>query len=87
MGYVGSAFILSRDSSKLDLSTQLIDSHIKPLQYKIVRVAIDLGLFEYLIEAGPDGKTVEEIVTKTGVDELLLRTCNSMASPESWFDC
>ncbi|KAI4177500.1 MAG: hypothetical protein LQ343_000481 [Gyalolechia ehrenbergii] len=43
-----------------------------PLQYKIVRVAIDLGLFEYFIEAGPEGRTVEDIVAKTRVDELLL---------------
>ncbi|KAL8942614.1 MAG: hypothetical protein Q9211_001312 [Gyalolechia sp. 1 TL-2023] len=42
--------------------------------YKIVRVAIDLNLFEYLLEAGPEGRTVEDIVAKTGVDELLLRT-------------
>lgn len=50
------------------------------MQYKVVRVAIDLGLFEYLIEAGPNGKTEEDIVAKTGVDELLLpRLLRSLA--------
>ncbi|KAL9598998.1 MAG: hypothetical protein Q9219_004112 [cf. Caloplaca sp. 3 TL-2023] len=45
---------------------------ILPLQHQIVRVAINLGLSEYLIEAGPGGRTVEEIGAKTGVDQLLL---------------
>ncbi|KAL8941132.1 MAG: hypothetical protein Q9216_002431 [Gyalolechia sp. 2 TL-2023] len=42
-----------------------------PLQHKVVRVAIDLGLFEYFIEAGPEGRTVDDVVAKTGADEIL----------------
>lgn len=80
MGYVESPFVLGRDFNTLDLPILLTSRHCKPLQYKIVRVAIDLGLFEYFIEAGPEGRTVEDIVAKTRVDELLLRTYSSAAS-------
>ncbi|KAL9600657.1 MAG: hypothetical protein Q9179_003140 [Wetmoreana sp. 5 TL-2023] len=44
----------------------------KPFYQAIVRVAIDIGLFEYLIEAGSSGRTLEDLVAKTGVDEVLL---------------
>ncbi|KAL8699111.1 MAG: hypothetical protein Q9224_001554 [Gallowayella concinna] len=45
---------------------------VLPFQHAVVRVAINLALFEYMVEAGLDGKTEEEIKAKTGVDELLL---------------
>ena len=45
----------------------------KPLQHKVVRVLIDLELFEYLEAAGQHGRSVEDMVKKTGIDELLLR--------------
>ncbi|KAL8727533.1 MAG: hypothetical protein Q9181_005681 [Wetmoreana brouardii] len=38
----------------------------------VVRVAIEVGLLEYLIEAGSSGRTLEDLVAKTGVDEVLL---------------
>ncbi|KAL8754937.1 MAG: hypothetical protein Q9184_004952 [Pyrenodesmia sp. 2 TL-2023] len=44
----------------------------KPFQHAVVRVAINLGLLEFMLEAGSKGKTLGEIVTKTGVDEVLL---------------
>ncbi|KAL8820373.1 MAG: hypothetical protein Q9223_001395 [Gallowayella weberi] len=45
---------------------------VLPFQHAVVRVAINLALFDYMVDAGPDGKTEEEIRNKTGVDELLL---------------
>ncbi|KAI4128674.1 MAG: hypothetical protein LQ338_002620 [Usnochroma carphineum] len=52
-----------------------------PLEHTVVRVAINLGLFEYLLEAGPSGKTLDEIKAQTGVDEVLLpRILRTLAS-------
>ncbi|KAL8777972.1 MAG: hypothetical protein Q9213_007624 [Squamulea squamosa] len=47
---------------------------VLPFQHAVVRVAIDLGLFEYLVEAGESGRTIKDIRTKTGVDATLLPT-------------
>lgn len=43
------------------------------MQCAVVRSGIDLKLFEHLIEAGPKGMTLEELVYRTGADETLLR--------------
>lgn len=52
-----------------------------PLHYAIVRIGIDLGLFEYLLDAGPNGKTADELVKKTGVDATFLpRLLRSLAT-------
>ncbi|KAL8860048.1 MAG: hypothetical protein Q9178_003597 [Gyalolechia marmorata] len=46
---------------------------VLPFQHAVVRVAIDLRLFEYMVEAGESGRTVDDIMTKTAVDAILLR--------------
>ncbi|KAL8729517.1 MAG: hypothetical protein Q9166_004689 [cf. Caloplaca sp. 2 TL-2023] len=45
---------------------------VLPFQHTVVRVAINLNIFEYLLEAGSNGRDTEEIKAKTGVDEVLL---------------
>ncbi|KAL8751875.1 MAG: hypothetical protein Q9199_006131 [Rusavskia elegans] len=45
---------------------------VLPFQHAVVRVAIDLGLFGYMVEAGETGRTEDEIKSKTGVDAILL---------------
>ncbi|KAI4088972.1 MAG: hypothetical protein LQ344_005724 [Seirophora lacunosa] len=56
--------------TSLDTLNRLVFS---PFQHAVVRIAINLSLFEYLIEAGPNGKTLNELTTKTGVDPNLMR--------------
>lgn len=51
----------------------MTDGCPKPFLHSVVRVAIDLGLLEYLCETGPGGRTAEDLVAKTQVDEILLR--------------
>ncbi|KAL8770523.1 MAG: hypothetical protein Q9209_003779 [Squamulea sp. 1 TL-2023] len=46
---------------------------VLPFQHAVVRVAIGLGIFEYLVEAGESGRTIEDIRNRTGVDATLLR--------------
>ncbi|KAL8898521.1 MAG: hypothetical protein Q9192_002047 [Flavoplaca navasiana] len=46
---------------------------VLPFQHAVVRVAIDLQLFRYMVEAGENSRTVNEIEAKTGVDAVLLR--------------
>lgn len=86
MGRAGSSFVLGRDLSALSIPSEesvLTCRHCKPLYHAVVRVAINLGLLEYLSEAGSDGRTNGEIMTHTGVDELLLRECPSMVGPSA----
>ncbi|KAL8715416.1 MAG: hypothetical protein Q9220_000750 [cf. Caloplaca sp. 1 TL-2023] len=45
-----------------------------PIIYTTVRVGINLGLFEYLIEAGRAGRTIEDLAEKTNVDQDFLDT-------------
>ena len=39
-----------------------------------MRIGIEVGLFETVVEAGPSGKTIKELVASTGVEEALLST-------------
>ncbi|KAL8957785.1 MAG: hypothetical protein Q9183_005969 [Haloplaca sp. 2 TL-2023] len=61
-------FLVSEDDSaclaRADLS--------KPFQHSVARVAIDLGLFEYLADAGAYGMELEDIASKTRADATLL---------------
>ena len=54
-------------------STCLVQADLsKPFQHSVARVAIHLGLFEYLVEAGPCGVELEDIASKTGADMTLV---------------
>ncbi|KAL8651729.1 MAG: hypothetical protein Q9226_004580 [Calogaya cf. arnoldii] len=54
---------------------------VLPFQHAVVRVAIDLGLFEYMAEVGETGRTLDEIKVRTGVDAiLLLRLLRTLAA-------
>ena len=39
----------------------------------MIRMAVDLGIFEILSSAGSQGLTTQEFIQKTSVDQLLLR--------------
>lgn len=44
----------------------------QPLQATVVRIALDLGLFEILGKAGPSGKSINELENDTGADPVFL---------------
>ncbi|KAL8842101.1 MAG: hypothetical protein Q9176_002793 [Flavoplaca citrina] len=54
---------------------------VLPFQHAVVRVAIDLQLFRYMVEVGDNSRTLNEIEAKTGVDAVLLpRLLRSLAA-------
>lgn len=40
----------------------------------VVRICINLGIFESVVKAGNDGISLEELIVSTGVDETILST-------------
>lgn len=44
----------------------------QPLHATVIRIALDLGLFEKLGQAGPSGKSLKELEEDTGADPAFL---------------
>ena len=44
----------------------------QPLQTTVVRVGLELGIFQELVEAGPSGRSVDELYKLTGAEASLV---------------
>ena len=61
--------------------TRLSES-LQPLQATMVRISLDLGLFEKLEQVGPYGKSIDELKKETGADPVLLCLLPSHSNSE-----
>ena len=46
--------------------------HSQPLQTTVVRVGLELGIFQELVEAGPSGRSVDDLYKLTGAEASLV---------------
>jgi len=56
----------------------------QPLQATVIRIALDLGLFEILGQAGPSGKSMKELEKDTGADPAFLSLSSFPWHDISW---